>query len=348
MSDPNKKPSELSDDTPRDLTIPNKPITRSQTKTKTQNSDNSDSLNNFKSSKMANTGVSIETLIGLIPRFEGTNRGEIYRFFNACDFAMQNVDSVLKPVLLQAIQTKLSGKAFAITQNRVITDWPGLRSLLEGAFCAQRTPGYLQLELNSSRQKSGEAVQDYATRVENLIHELCNVSVVGKSKEATEAIRDYIRETTLTTYVEGLDQNLRQIIKSRNHKSIEDAIKDSLEEEKLLKSSLETQRLLQNVGSSKYCSICRRSNHNTNQCRSAKEKHKTQDTGQNDSTQRAGESTTQKVTCSYCKLKGHTKEVCFKKKKADSRQQSSFSGNESKPDATGDRSVRDLKIIAQH
>ena len=88
------------------------------------------------------------------------------------------------------------------------------------------------------------------------------------------AIRDYIKDITLTTFVDGLEPNLRQTIKVRHHASLEEAINDSLEEEKLLRSSQDTQRLLKNKQGknmvSKYCSICRRTNHNTTQCRFAK------------------------------------------------------------------------------
>lgn len=137
---------------------------------------------------MAN--LSLETLIKLIPTFEGKPGGEIHPFLNACDFAMQNVDPTLKPVLLQAIKSTLGSKAFTITQNRALTDWVGLKTLLESSFCAQKTAEYLQLELNSTKQKPGEAVKDYATKLENVLHELSNVSVAGKSTEPATAIRE--------------------------------------------------------------------------------------------------------------------------------------------------------------
>jgi len=59
----------------------------------------------------------------------------------------------------------------------------------------------------------------------------------------TEAIRSYIKETTLTSYIEELHQNLRQVVKSKNLSSLEETIKESLEEEKLLESNKEARRL---------------------------------------------------------------------------------------------------------
>jgi hypothetical protein len=111
---------------------------------------------------MAQPTLSLETLIKCIPNFEGKKEGDIYQFLNACDFAMENVDPSLKTVLVQAIRTESGSKAFALTQNRIIIDWVGLKTLLKGSFCAQRTLWYL-LELNSTRQKPDKSVQDYAT-----------------------------------------------------------------------------------------------------------------------------------------------------------------------------------------
>lgn len=347
-------------------------VTRSQTRDKTKftSSDNlinnqivnlidldqtihSETVNLFESIDMSE--LSLETAIKLIPHFNGQNDEDIYSFLNACEFAVSCVKDTCKPILVKAITTKLSGKAFAVTRNREIVDWVGLKSLLESAFCARRTPGYLQLELNSTRQKTGESVQEYSGRVEKLFHELCNVSVTGRKPAEAEGVRSYIKETTLTSYVEGLHQNLRQIVKSKNLSSLEEAIKESLEEEKLLESNRETRRLFQNNNKSgsnngqKYCSICKKNNHNTAQCRFAKENQSKQEGNQKTKdTQPTG--SIQKLTCTYCKAKGHERDDCFKKKKADKRQtnnQQGSSGNGPGPNTSGERSVKDIKISAQ-
>jgi len=274
---------------------------------------NSETKNIFENTKMSE--LSLETAIKLIPYFNGQNEEDIYSFLNACEFAVSNVKNTCKPILVKAITTKLSGKAFAVIQNREIIDWAGLKLLLQTAFCEKRTPRYLQLELNSTRQKSGEAVQAYFERVEKMFHELCNVIVTGRKPVEAEAVRSYIKETTLTSYVEGLHQNLRQIVKSKNLISLEDAIKESLEEEKLLESNRETRRLFQNNNrtstnaNQKYSSICKKNNHNTIQCRFAREIKLRQYTVQKiKDTQPTGY--IQIVSCTYCNAKGHERDDC--------------------------------------
>jgi len=105
--------------------LPNKPETRVVTKARleilkkgsTDKFNELESLIDLEDQNMSSANLSLETLLKLIPTFEGKQEGEIHRFLNACDFAVQNVEPSLKPVLVQAIKTKLGGKAFAITQN---------------------------------------------------------------------------------------------------------------------------------------------------------------------------------------------------------------------------------------
>ncbi|KAL4083697.1 hypothetical protein QTP88_029013 [Uroleucon formosanum] len=163
------------------------------------------------------------------------------------------------------------GKTFAITQYKEISTWEILRDNLKGTFCATRTPGYLRLELTTTKFQQGETVRDYTTKVEKLLHELCNVSTKDKSASDAKAIHSYIKETTLTTYIEGLPSTIRSVVKPKNHPTLEEAIKDSLEEEKIYQSNKGTQRLLNNkpnnMNTSKYCKYCRKTNHNTYECR---------------------------------------------------------------------------------
>lgn len=308
------------------------------------------------------TFISLETAIKLVPQFNGENPTEVYPFFSACDFVNKTVEEGCQFVLLQAILTKLTGKAFTVTQHREVKTWEQLKELLEVSFCAQRTPGYLQLELSTTRHKSGETIQEYSSKIEKLLHDLCNVSTSGKAEIEAKAIHNYIKQTTLTTYVEGLPNSIRNIIKSRNLPTLEDAIKESLEEEKIFLSNKETQRLLQNkpntISTSKYCKKCQKTNHNTSDCRYI---NRTVDTGQYKKPSRESDFSrspnSKYESCSYCKKTGHSIEQCYKKKGADERKnnlqkgnngQPSTSGNGREPGTAGIRPVRELKIMAQN
>jgi len=71
--------------------------------------------------------------------------------------------------------------------------------------------------------------------------------------------------------VEGLPSSIRGVIKSKNHTSLEEAIKDSSEEDRIYQSNKGTQRLLYNKpnnnSSNKYCKNCKKTNHSTSECK---------------------------------------------------------------------------------
>lgn len=81
--------------------------------------------------------LSLETAIKLIPNFNGECDDEIYPFIEASKFAISCVKEASAPTLVRTMRTKLSGKTFKVTQNREISNWAGLKSLLEFAFCAK-------------------------------------------------------------------------------------------------------------------------------------------------------------------------------------------------------------------
>lgn len=302
------------------------------------------------------TVLSFESALQLVPNFDGEDPQRVYPFIDACDFVMGSVDEKTRPILLRAIQQKMTGKAYTVRQYREITSWEMLKGLLEDTFCTKRTPGHLQLELTTCRMQIGESVQNYTTRVEKLLHEFYNVSAKGRSASDTKVIHNFIRETTLMTYVEGLSSNIRNIIKAKNPSTLEEAIKESIEEEKMFLSNKETQRLLQSKpnNSTKYCKNCHRNNHNTNECRYSSRRI---DKGQSnkyskEKNDQRNENNNQTKHCAYCKKSGHNEEECYKKKNAETRKgnqnlqnQPSTSGNGSRPSAQGPRSVKDIKAM---
>ncbi|KAL4136459.1 hypothetical protein QTP88_008007 [Uroleucon formosanum] len=281
---------------------------------------------------MPPVALSFDTAINLVPKFNGECAQEVYPFLSTCDFVIKSVSEDCRPILLQAILTKLAGKAYAATQHREVKSWETLRGLLEVTFCAKRTPGYLQLELTTTKHKAGETVQEYSSRVEALLHELCNVSTAKRSPTDAKAVHEYIKETTLTTYVEGLPFSIRGVIKSKNHTSLEEAIKDSLEEDRIYQSNKGTLYYITNP----ITTVA------TNIVKTVKKLIITQVNANIPIAQ-------------WIQKTGHTLEECYKKKNADARKgnenknnQPSTSGNGKEPGKAGvrldDVQVSDKKI----
>jgi hypothetical protein len=317
--------------------------------------NNINAINTINASNMA---LSLGEALRLIPIFDGTVPSDIFPFLSACEIALISVPAECKPTLLKAIKTKLRGHAFAVTQYREVDEWDPLKSLLEEEFCAQRTAPYLQLELNSARQREGETVSAYSTRVQTLFHELCNVSTMGKTPEQAQTIRLHTKDQTKTIFVEGLRQPIKTLIKAGRPQTLEAAIKESIEEERSYKSDKESQRFFSDQrsgGRSKYCNHCKTNTHYTDNCRNIKgvptvkpNKNYTQNTNiktETASTSGWGERK-KKSYCNYCKRPGHDINECRSRKKQDGQNTSGNSGNEGRPSVKSERTVRDLKLTA--
>jgi len=229
--------------------------------------NNTNTINTENTSNMA---LALGEALRLIPCFDGTVPSDIFPFISACEIAMTSVSDACRPILLKAIKTKLRGNAYAITQYRDVEQWESLKTLLEEEFCVQRTATHVQLELNATRQREGDTVSSYSTRIQTLFHELCNASVVGKTSAEAIIIREHIKGQTLAIFIEGLRQPMKTIIKAGKPASLELAIKESLEEERVYKSDKESQRFFNNSkpgGKTRYCTRCKTNTHQTENCR---------------------------------------------------------------------------------
>lgn len=93
----------------------------------------------------------------------------------------------------------------------------GLTEIFVRNCILRKTPGYLHLEFSTStRYKPGETIQEYSSRVEKLLHDLCNISASKRTAAEAKSVHDFLKKIILTTYNEGLLKSIRNIIKDRN------------------------------------------------------------------------------------------------------------------------------------
>lgn len=315
--------------------------------------NNTNTINTGDTSVMA---LALGEALRLIPCFDGTVPTDIFPFIGACEIAMTSVSDGCRPILLKAIKTKLRGNAYAITQYRDVEQWESLKTLLEEEFCVQRTATHVQLELNATRQREGDTVSSYSTRIQTLFHELCNASVVGKPAAEAMIIREHIKGQTLAIFIEGLRQPMKTIIKAGKPASLELAIKESLEEERVYKSDKESQRFFNNPkpgGKTRYCSRCKTNTHQTENCRfikgtqTGKGNQSTNTQTKTETTSQSGGERKKKSYCNFCKIPGHDITECRKKKKQEGQGTSTgTSGNDGRSSVKGEQTVRNLKLTA--
>lgn len=97
-------------------------------------------------------------------------------------------------------------------------------------------------------------------KIEAFLHELYIISTSKRSTADAKAIHVYIKETKLTLFKKELRSTIHGIITVKNSASLEEAIKDSQEEEKIFQSNKKTKRSQTNftyfsvIAQRNYCS----------------------------------------------------------------------------------------------
>lgn len=300
------------------------------------------------------SNIGLKEALNLLPKScDGRDIEQLDIFIEKCEFAMSCVVGSTTHRLLQAIMTRLTGKARQVTRNRTFEQWETLREFLKANLEPQRTTQHLYLELYSSKQKKDEDVLTYSMRIEELQTLIIEQETAELSVEAAQAMEISIKRQTKQVFMEGLGA-LKGFIKARNPPSLESAIQAAREEEKIKTSSEESKKLYHGTKriSEPYnnvkkslgpCHVCKKIGHWAKDCRL------NNNTGKLTSRTETGTSSNNfrsinTVTCQYCKKPGHTKDVCRKLKYVtNKRNEENDSGNRSQPGTSGGRPAGNLK-----
>jgi len=187
--------------------------------------------------------IGLKEALSLLPKScDGRDTEHLDIFIEKCEFAMLFVVDTAALRLLQAIMTRLTGKARQVTRNRTFDNWYALREFLKANLEPQRTTQHLYLELYSSKQKKDEDVLTYSMRIEELQTLIIEQETAELSTEAAQAMEKSIKRQTKQVFMEGLGA-LKGFIKARNPPSLESAIQAAREEDKIKTSTEETKRL---------------------------------------------------------------------------------------------------------
>ncbi|XP_060861802.1 putative actin-fragmin kinase DDB_G0287957 [Metopolophium dirhodum] len=179
--------------------------------------------------------ISALDAIKLIPNFSG--QSEIYPFLHACEVIISTVDSEQHPFMLKMIAaTKLSDRAFNVTRYKEIVEWGDMKIILLDAFETPYGAANLQIELNIVKTKHNETICAYNNRVEEIYQKLCNTVAIDKTPTEAKILRDNIREQSLVSYKNGLSDQIKFEVKTKNPTTLEQAMKIALITEKNIRT----------------------------------------------------------------------------------------------------------------
>jgi len=294
---------------------------------------------------LGSEAISLEAALRLLPSsFNGENQEEMEIFLEKCEFALACTNRKVQTRLLQGITVRLTGKARQAIKFRTFNSWTELRDTLKAALEPQRTTTHLFLELYSTKQKTGEDVLTYSSRIEKLQNLIIEQETSGKTLEVAKALEASFKQQAVQVFIEGLGP-LKDFIKARNPTTLEKAIQASREEERVRRSAEETKKLYTlpkkvEGTKAKVCFHCGKSGHWAKDCRSLDKEPKVNPTGS------TKPSSVRTITCQYCRKPGHTKEECRKLKYVQGKRNNPSnqnSGNETPSTSNGGRSAGSLK-----
>nr|XP_022903842.1 probable serine/threonine-protein kinase cdc7 [Onthophagus taurus] len=248
---------------------------------------------------------------------------------------LHNKPSTRVPINVSVVRSQLQGKCY--------DDWDDLKEIL--CTVHQDKKHYIQLieELNTLKQRNSESVASFHERIDKLTSRLLG-SVSYKNLKEQIGKFETIKELAMNRFIHHSKPDISRFLRGQNLDDISEALLRALEEERAINISHSEFRP---KSSNKYCSFCKKNNHNTKAC-FRKPKSLNQPINFNSSNPSNSNSSNfsnsnynsnQKLNktnanpnpnakfCNYCKKNGHTISECRKREYNNKRKQQNNNSN---------------------
>ena len=256
----------------------------------------------------------------VIPEFDG-NSFNLHRFIQIADMQFRRASTANdKDDFLEIINSKLVGRAYdAVFRYNTYDSWDILKKTLNLHFNKQRSMQLIHADIFSIKQNFREPMDLYSQKAEKLLDELNIASTVNITGEGGNAVRINNELLVLNSFVNGLKDPLRLILRAARTTTLREAIILAFEEEKLLVPATSA-RL--------FCLNCKTNDHHTNNCRVNKNFHNNRQLSnvpinnnlhpnfplpKFSETNQYFKPEGNPVECRYCKKPGHVIENCRKR-----------------------------------
>lgn len=235
-----------------------------------------------------------------LPAFHG-NPSELPRFIAMVTKMNDLLAENQKVILFNKLDQKLTDhKAYGLYSENIEHTWDSLKIELERAYFIQRDYSSLTVEMLRMSQSKNENVKRYCERVSNKFADIKRAVIARFDDQAArEIIIEEQKRITLNAFKDGLNPELRSIVKSAHNLTLQDAFKTAVEEEEGYNRSvnLQSRPLFQNnnlprpiaipganvkiepyegnrynppvrygQGQQKFCTRCQARTHNVNEC----------------------------------------------------------------------------------
>lgn len=205
------------------------------------------------------SSLDLNIALKIIPEFDGTS-SQLHKFIACSNTVNDSLNAADKKLFLDfVVKPKLLGAAYEVVKYKEFHTYESLRDELKLKFSITRSIAHIQSELFNIQQLENEQVRSYAERVQKLLSELNDACIASQGEDAADVIRSINSITAIKSFENGLNSNLKVIIKACRFTDLKEAIEKAMEEELSFPSK--------NASNVITCSYCKNVGHHISACR---------------------------------------------------------------------------------
>ena len=168
--------------------------------------------------------IPFRAALEFIPKsFDGENM-PVGRFINDCLFARDSIASKDRRYLFLMIRSRVVGNAFNSLQDRDLNSLEDLLRHLKETFTEHRSLSQLNSALATVAQRVDETVQQYGSRVSQILANLIELIEDKNPKGAAQYLIKSARDTANDNFIIGLKRDLIWRVRVDRPKSLQDSI----------------------------------------------------------------------------------------------------------------------------
>ncbi|KAL3271840.1 hypothetical protein HHI36_022310 [Cryptolaemus montrouzieri] len=243
----------------------------------------------------------LSVLFKFIKPFTG-DRNELHTFITN----HKSTKSNQKPSLFLFVVSQLSTNVINEIDIQDIDSWYSLKTRLKLYYSQTKHVAQAHEELENLKQMSNENISNYFKRVEKTKNECIQAELLNSEANEFAGQKIAIQRTALRRFISHCRPEISQMLRARDIKTLNEAYDLALQEEKILNY------VKPHKSTNLYCSICKMTNHPTQNCKKKKYTNSNQNTNPSTS-KKTNDSQKSKYFCSFCKIPGHSIEYCRKK-----------------------------------
>lgn len=186
------------------------------------------------------------------------NPAELQPFLDDCSLAQTYCPPEFKRNLFIEIISRITNAARSdLAGKKEIKTYEALIDYLQKKYKYQYTFSQLCEQLSNVSQKPNEKINDYADRIRHIVWKLKEAA--RTENENAEYAEKLSEQLALNRFKNHTYADMARFLRTKGVRTFDEAVQEALEEER--------QSSYQSPLKTKYCSNCKRSNHNTSECR---------------------------------------------------------------------------------